>query len=88
MTKVVGPDLIRAKPRMQAKYRGPIGGVGLRTGTRGENHPRAKLTAAHVREIRRLHAEENVRPQCLRKLYDISSGHLSHILNRDIWRDT
>jgi hypothetical protein len=59
----------------------------LRTGLikRGEDNPRAKLTEADVRELRRLHAEGTT-VRVLTRRYDLSEHGVYLILRRKTWR--
>lgn len=59
--------------------------VSQRDNTSGENNPRAKLTAADVREIRRLYASGNQSYLSLARRYGVSKIQIGNIIRRDSW---
>ena len=73
------PNLIYATPIENSSHRVEHG-----TQLLGEKHPKAKVTADDVREMRRLHAS-GVRRDALMQRYGLSRGGLDHILARRHW---
>ena len=67
-------------PSENRRYSYDVLGVG-----RGEDNSQAKLTAADVRKIRRVHAKGGVTQRALAKQYGISDGQMSQILHRKKW---
>lgn len=55
--------------------------TGLRC-NKGENHPMSKLTEKEVIEIRIKHSEEKITFKEIAKLYNVSTGTVSNIINK------
>lgn len=52
---------------------------------KGEKNPAHKLTAADVREIRKLSEERKISQRKLARMYSTSQGNISKIINRKKW---
>lgn len=60
--------------------------LGLRPKRRGERHPMARLTAADVREIRRMSRAGHLHQRAIAARFGISESHAHRIIQRRAWR--
>jgi len=51
----------------------------------GEKHCKAKFTEKQIKQIRQLR-QQGVKVTKIAKLFNVSDGHISHIVNKDIWK--
>jgi hypothetical protein len=56
-----------------------------KTGARGEQNGRAKLTTKQVREMRERYESGDGTQALLADDFNVSRGHVSHVVNRDSW---
>lgn len=54
---------------------------------RGKDHHKTKLTEDQVKEIRRLHSEQNISTYELSYQFDVGQSNIWNIVNRKTWKE-